>query len=428
MTVAGQPTVTYGYDNANRLTSVVQGTSTVTPTYDEVDRRSTLTLPNGIVATYGYDNANQLTSLTYTLGQTTLGTLTYTYDLAGRRTEVGGTWARTGLPASIASATHDAANRLSQWGSAGFSYDPNGNLASDGLTSYTFDARDLLASLSGAVSAGFAYDSVGRRYSKIAGGTSNTLLYDGLNVVQELAASNPVANRLTSLAVDEAFTRTDLQGTRLSLVDAQGSLLAEVDPAGALQAQFTYEPFGSSVTNGITSGNVFQYTGRENDGTSLDYYRTRYYDPQTGRFISEDPIRFAGGVNFYAYVENSPLNRRDPFGLVAARGTGWQPPCEERIYFQVMAAHCGNGRNALDDPSCREAHCVVNCRMKRECPLGGISAPILSYAKEFWDELKFWTFDPSGEGYSPGDQRANRRGRCVAGQPGSCEALCKGTR
>src|SRR5262245_10396284 len=52
------------------------------------------------------------------------------------------------------------------------------------------------------------------------------------------------------------------------------------------------------------------------------YYRARYYDPKVGRFISEDPIRFLGGVNFYAYVENDPINRTDPFGLQGCCG-GW---------------------------------------------------------------------------------------------------------
>jgi YD repeat-containing protein len=90
MTVAGQSALTYTYDSAHRLTSMTQGTATVSQTYDNADRRSTLTYPNGIVATFGYDNANHLTSLTYALGQTTLGDLTYTYDATGNRTSLVG--------------------------------------------------------------------------------------------------------------------------------------------------------------------------------------------------------------------------------------------------------------------------------------------------------------------------------------------------
>jgi len=46
------------------------------------------------------------------------------------------------------------------------------------------------------------------------------------------------------------------------------------------------------------------------------YYRARYYDPNLGRFVSEDPIGFGGGVNFYGYVHNKPASVRDPFGLL----------------------------------------------------------------------------------------------------------------
>jgi hypothetical protein len=71
---------------------------------------------NGVVAQCGYDAASRLTSLTYTEGATTLGTLTYTYDVVGNRTQVGGTWARTALPQAVSSATYNAANRLTNWG------------------------------------------------------------------------------------------------------------------------------------------------------------------------------------------------------------------------------------------------------------------------------------------------------------------------
>jgi RHS repeat-associated protein len=62
--------------------------------------------------------------------------------------------------------------------------------------------------------------------------------------------------------------------------------------------------------------NSFRYTGRESDlETGLYYYRARYYDPNAGRFLSEDPLGSGGGLNFYRYVGNSSHNLRDPFGL-----------------------------------------------------------------------------------------------------------------
>jgi hypothetical protein len=102
----------------------------------------TLSLPNGIVVEYAYEDASQVTGLTYKLGGTTLGTLTYAYDLAGRRTSLDGTWARTGLPQAMLGATYDAANRLRQWADSSFTYDASGNLTSDGLTSFGWDARN----------------------------------------------------------------------------------------------------------------------------------------------------------------------------------------------------------------------------------------------------------------------------------------------
>jgi YD repeat-containing protein len=89
MAVPSQSTISYGYDNADRLTSITQGSAVVQYAYDNANRRITLTLPNGVVTEYGYDAASQLTGLTYRLGGTTLGALTYAYDAAGQREEVG---------------------------------------------------------------------------------------------------------------------------------------------------------------------------------------------------------------------------------------------------------------------------------------------------------------------------------------------------
>jgi RHS repeat-associated protein len=93
-----------------------------------------------------------------------------------------------------------------------------------------------------------------------------------------------------------------------------------------MQTQYTYDPFGNTSATGISTSNPAQYTGRENDGTGLYYYRARYYDPTVGRFISEDPIQFrGGGTDFYSYVRNSPTQFSDPEGLRVVYALFWYP-------------------------------------------------------------------------------------------------------
>ncbi|QPJ66754.1 MAG: RHS repeat-associated core domain-containing protein [Candidatus Nitrohelix vancouverensis] len=71
-------------------------------------------------------------------------------------------------------------------------------------------------------------------------------------------------------------------------------------------------------STGTAHRNRLKYTGRENDyATGLYYYRARYYDPEVGRFLTEDPMGFAAGINFYAYVNNNPINANDPSGNFA---------------------------------------------------------------------------------------------------------------
>jgi RHS repeat-associated protein len=116
--------------------------------------------------------------------------------------------------------------------------------------------------------------------------------------------------------VDERFTRTDAGGTRNFLTDALGSAIALADSAGTIQTEYTYDAFGKMTFTGSSNSNPYQYTGRENDGTGLYYYRARYYHPELQRFISEDPIGFSGGgANFYPYVNNNSINFSDPLGL-----------------------------------------------------------------------------------------------------------------
>jgi hypothetical protein len=73
----------------------------------------------------------------------------YAYDLAGRRTGVGGTYARTGTPQAASAATYNANNQLTQRKGASLTYDANGNLTSDGTNTYTWNARNQLVAISG---------------------------------------------------------------------------------------------------------------------------------------------------------------------------------------------------------------------------------------------------------------------------------------
>jgi RHS repeat-associated protein len=227
---------------------------------------------------------------------------------------MGGSFARTVSPSSLTSATYNSANQQTSFANQTLSYDLNGNLTGDGANTYTWNARNQLASISGQTTASFQYDASGRRVSKTINGTTTSYLYDDTNIVQEQSGGAAIANMLTG-GVDQVFTRSDSSGELNVLRDGLGSTLGLADSTGTMQSAYAYDAFGGTVNTGQASGNSSQYTGRENDGTGLYYYRARYYSPQLQRFISEDPIGIAGGINLYAYVRNRPIDLKDPSGL-----------------------------------------------------------------------------------------------------------------
>lgn len=158
-----------------------------------------------------------------------------------------------------------------------------------------------------------AYDASDRRTAKTIGGTTTSFLYDGLNAVQETQGGtvNPI---LTGLGIDERFARNEGATRSYFLTDALGSTVALADTGGSVIQKYQYDPYGNTTGTAGTT-NPYQYTGRENDGLGLYYYRARYYSPGMGRFISEDPLGFGGGQsNFYAYVGGNPLSYIDRTG------------------------------------------------------------------------------------------------------------------
>jgi RHS repeat-associated protein len=113
--------------------------------------------------------------------------------------------------------------------------------------------------------------------------------------------------------IDEPFAMLRSSMTSFYEADGLNSVTSLSNAAGALAQTYTFDSFGKQTASSGSLTNPFQYTGRELDSeTTLYYMRARYLDPSTGRFLSEDPVTFLGGHNFYDYVGNEPTSFIDP--------------------------------------------------------------------------------------------------------------------
>jgi RHS repeat-associated protein len=226
-------------------------------------------------------------------------------------------------PQSKAVGAADAANRIGQFGAASFGFDEEGQTTAktdaSGTTAYQWDARGRLtqATLPNGQVVSYGYDVLDRRVSRAANGVTTTFQHDGADVVIDRESSGTAYDYLNGLGVDDKLRQTGgAFGTFYFLQDHLGSTSALTSTGSALIEQQPYEAFGVNAGSARTR---YGYTGRERDDlTGLMYYRARWFDPQQGRFFSEDPIGYNGGYNLYAYVENDPVSSIDPLGFVGS--------------------------------------------------------------------------------------------------------------
>jgi RHS repeat-associated protein len=220
-------------------------------------------------------------------------------------------------------------------------------VTSAGTTTYGWDYENRLTSVTLPGTGGtlaFKYDGLGRRVEKAftQGSTTTTTnyLYDGVNPVEDVDQNGNVLARYTATqGIDEPLAELRSGTTSYYSQDGLGSVTSLSTSAGALGSTYRYDSFGNLTASSGSITNRFQYTSREFDSeTGFYFYRARYYDPTTGRFVSEDPIYFKGGGNFYRYVRNDAVNLIYPTGKSP---WGWASDCAAFMYFYVRCADKG---------------------------------------------------------------------------------------
>jgi RHS repeat-associated protein len=352
--------VSYNYDAAGNMTALT--------------RYSDLMGSSEVAATsYAYDHANRLTGITdETSGSSLINSYTYTLDAANRLTEEVKTWTSGG---STISDTMDYSytdnNQLTgvmhsdtSFADESLSFDANGNrdstgystgtgneLASDGTYDYTYDAdgnmitRTAIATgvedvytydyrnrltevqqVSGGVTttlAQYTYDALDRRIGVVEGGTATWTVYDGTMPILDFDGSGTLVARYldgpSAAGVDGVLARvTASGGVAWYLTDQEGTVGDIIDNSGAVTDHIDYGSFGNVLDESDPSaGDRFKYAGMQSDAAiGLYYDNARWYDPTSGRFVSQDPSGFsAGDADLYRYVGNDPTNAIDPSGL-----------------------------------------------------------------------------------------------------------------
>ena len=297
--------------------------------------------------TYGYDSANQLI---WEDNSYAGKTWVWTYDDAGnilKRDEYAYTTGALGEVLDTIVYTYDDntwGDLLTTYDGAEFGYDEIGNLLYDGTWDYTWARGRQLQSMSNPEGYwDYYYDVDGMRTSRTNGTDTYTYVYNGGLLIQMTKGSNTLFFTYDTMGMPATVTHngpeyvyvTNLQGDTLALMDADGNIVVEYvldDWGNILSISGTMASTLGELNPLIYRGYVYDHE------TGLYYLQSRYYNPQIGRFINADRHTATGqgllDSNMFAYCNNNPVNKFDPFG-------------EDAIWLQDSNAVYGAGHTGL---------------------------------------------------------------------------------
>ncbi len=352
--------VTYDYDVVGAVTAIRENGATsgagvlATYAYDDAGRRASVTRGNGVTTGYSYDGVSRMTGLAHDLAGTSADqTYTIAYNAAFQARSRTGSNSAYDLPSPGASSRSYGSNGLNQMTTSGpltVTSDSKGNLSSDGVNSYSYNAHNQLIGVSGAT---LSYDPVGRLYETVGAATTR-FAYSGADLIGEYNSSGGLLRRyVPGPGGDEPLVWYEGAGTgdrRWLAADPLGSIVSVSSVAGSSLAANAYDEFGAPG-----GGNLgrYSYTGQIwLPEAGLLHYKARAYSPVLGRYAQTDPAGYVDGANLYAYVGNDPINLVDPTGLILQQ-LDYRYPRNE-IFPE------GNGPSWMNDrwsSACRWAMC-----------------------------------------------------------------------